>query len=59
MIALSNFELQQVVDAAIKVPQEKRAVFLERLDAALRLRGRNDMDAALIEAARGLTHQPA
>ena len=57
MVALSNFELQQVIDAANKVPQEERDVFLQRLDGLLRLRGRNDMDAALIEAARG-THQP-
>jgi len=58
-MALSNFELQQVIDAAIKVPQEKRDVFLERLDAALRLRGRDNMDAALKEALQGLVHQPA
>src|SRR5262245_58201134 len=39
--------------AAVSMPAEKRGLFLERLDAALRLLGKDDIDAALKTTLRG------
>ena len=64
MISLSDAQLKTVMAAAAHVPHEKRAQFLERIAAMLKLRGRghfNDRDVAdaVARALNGMTHQPA
>jgi len=60
MISLSNQQLKSVMDAARRVPVEKRAMFLQRVAATLELRGRfNDADVVDVVglAAFGLSHK--
>ena len=64
MLSLSHQQLQIVMDAARAVPQEKRAIFLERIAAMLTVRGRghfnNDDVADVVSLASvGLTQHPA
>ena len=64
MISLNDSQLGTVMAAASQVPHEKRAVFLERVGAALRCYdNRYIPDAAIAEAAakalKGLVHESA
>ena len=62
MVSLSDSQLEIVTTAANAVPVERRSVFLERVGAMLKLRGRfSDDDVADVAqlALTGLAHQPA
>jgi Holliday junction resolvasome RuvABC endonuclease subunit len=61
MMSLTDQQLKAVTDAARAVPVEKRDVFLQRIAAMLKFRGRSDDDIAdaVKLALSGLTHQPA
>jgi hypothetical protein len=64
LIGLSDRRLATVMDAARVLPIEKRSLFLERIAAALTLRGRHvsdsDVASAVQRALQGLVHhQPA
>jgi hypothetical protein len=64
VIGLSDAQLKTVMATAAQVPYEKRAQFLERIAAMLRLRGRghfndDDVSEAVARALNGMTHQPA
>jgi hypothetical protein len=64
MIALNDTQLKLLMAAAENIPHEKRAQFLERIAAMLKLRGRghfndDDVSEAVARALNGMTHQPA
>jgi hypothetical protein len=56
-MSLTDQQLKAVTDAAQAVPVEKRAIFLERIAAMLKFRGRSDADVADVAklATTGLT----
>ena len=59
MISLSDYQLQTIMTAANAVPVERRSVFLERVGAMLKVRGRfSDDDVADVArlALCGLIH---
>jgi hypothetical protein len=63
MISLSDRQLDVVMAAARAAPHEKRAQFLKRIAAMLKLRGRGhfddaDVTDAVSRALNGMTHQP-
>jgi len=61
-LALTDAQLQTLMNLAAEIVPEKRSAFLERVGAMLVLRGRFD-DADVAEAAKraliGLAHRPA
>ena len=62
MISLSDQQLTIVMSAARSLEPERRSIFLERVGAMLRLRGRfNDDDVVQVAqlAMAGLVQQPA
>ncbi len=62
MFALSDSQLQTVWNATDSLPLEKRGVFLERLVAQLRLRGRfstADLEDVVRSALKGLVQKSA
>jgi hypothetical protein len=63
VISLNDRQLKSVMEAAARLPPEKRFLLLERLAASLQLRGRytdDDVVAATRAALRGLhQHEPA
>lgn len=64
MLALTDQQMQTVTTAAATVSVEKRAIFLERIAAMLKLRGHGHFsDADVVEvcglAVCGLTHRRA
>ncbi|MGB9314744.1 MAG: hypothetical protein WCB62_06925 [Pseudolabrys sp.] len=62
MVGLTDSQLKIVMTAANSLPVERRSVFLERVGAMLRMRGRfTDDDVADVAklALTGLAHQPA
>ena len=62
MIALTDNQLKIVTDAARMVPVERRDIFLQRVGAMLRMRGRfTDADVSDVAklALTGLAQQPA
>ena len=62
MIGLTDPQLKIIMTAANAVPVEGRSVFLERVGAMLRMRGRfSDGDVADVAklALTGLAHRPA
>ena len=62
MVSLTDFQLKAVMDAAHALPVERRDIFLQRVGAMLKLRGRF-ADADVADVARlatcGLVHQSA
>ena len=48
-LGLSDFQLQSLMMSAGDVPQEKRGLFLQRVDAMLAFKGRRFTDRDLIE----------
>ncbi|MGC1856769.1 MAG: hypothetical protein WA725_08430, partial [Pseudolabrys sp.] len=62
MVGLTDSQLKIVMTAANSLPVERRSVFLERVGAMLRMRGRfTDDDVADVAklALTGLAQQPA
>jgi hypothetical protein len=64
MISLNDAQLKTVMAAASQVPHEKRAQFLERIAAMLKLRGRGhfsdgDVGDTVKLALVGLVHESA
>ena len=62
MIGLTDSQLRDVMIAANALPVERRTIFLERVGAMLKLRGRfTDSDVADVTALAlcGLIQQPA
>jgi hypothetical protein len=60
MISLSDSQMQLLTDVAANLAVDRRAIFLERVGAMLRMRGRfNDADVADVAALAlcGLVHQ--
>lgn len=58
MLSLSDQEFKTVMDAAATLPQEKRGVFLQRLDAMMKVHGFG-VQAAVDAALQGLQHNQA
>jgi hypothetical protein len=64
MVSLTDRQLAAVMDAARRLPVEKRGVYLQRIVAMLAMRGRgpfNDTDVSDVAklATVGLAQQPA
>ena len=60
MLSLSDRQLQTVMETAANIDADRRTIFLERVGAILKLRGRfNDADVQEISklAACGLVHR--
>jgi hypothetical protein len=60
MLSLSDRQLKTVMETAANIDADRRAIFLERVGAILKLRGRfNDADVQEISklAACGLVHR--
>ena len=62
MISLNDVQLKIVMAVAAQVPHEKRDMFLQRIAAMLKLRGRfgdDDVGDAVKRALVGLVHEAA
>jgi hypothetical protein len=61
-IALTDSQLQTVMETAAGIDPDRRGIFLERIGTMLKLRGRfNDRDVAEVTrlASTGLVREPA
>ena len=62
MVSLTDTQLKIVMDAAAALAPDRRDIFLQRVGAMLRMRGRfTDADVSDVAqlAMTGLAHQPA
>jgi hypothetical protein len=59
VISLTDDQLAAILIAAAALPPEKRTLFIERVAAHLKLRGRGNIEAAITAALQGLVHGSA